>query len=412
MALSEAEAAAAMDAATSDLKFMMDRQGVPVDLQAKIYNAGALSIAQFACLFKDTEDIRATLKSELGVEQVTLASKAVASKLLVVWQRAKARSEKLAELEGERELRREPKPLQANDFHSMKAAFEAKFWELENKSVPARTYVEKVQEMVEENDLRAELLSEVMHWDDAEPDVRVAVWDNAGNVKSVRSSLSVPLPRDSEELRARIEILGNAWMFVAFQQPNCPFLKGLHPQIFNEYLKYVLGPNVAKLTSKDEGGHVVSTPSWALVLSYEQEIRREALRLVFKGHNLEDPVVKERNFTTPLQLTVRKRSAPEPQAKPAKEVKLTKAEKKPQMQDRGVGKGSAKKGSRAAPCAPKTSDGRNICFSYNRAQMWVATPVVAGSSTCAGFASPRATPCTSARRRAVGTTSDSRPRRP
>lgn len=48
-----------MEAATPDLMFMMDRQGVSGDIQANIYSAGARSIAQFAFLFKDTGRPRA-----------------------------------------------------------------------------------------------------------------------------------------------------------------------------------------------------------------------------------------------------------------------------------------------------------------------------------------------------------------
>ena len=63
---------------------------------------------------------------------------------------------------------------------------------------------------------------------------------------------------------------------------------------------------------------MVSSPAWALIVSYEHAIRCKALTLVKKGATLkgalrtawEDPITKERYFTTPLCLDAnRKRPA-------------------------------------------------------------------------------------------------------
>lgn len=215
------EQTTAMQAASSDLKFLMDRQGVPIEIQGKVFHAGITSVAQFGALFCDVDDVRKMLREELDVPQNPLASKVVASNVVVVWQRARPAPTNWPSWKGQCELRREPNPLPATDFQAMKAAFEARFWELLSSAVPARAYVEKVQEMVEKNDLRAEALTEVLHFDDVEPGIMVAKWDTDGVIKAIKPSSSVPLPRDPEELRSRLEVFGNAWQFVAFQQPHC-----------------------------------------------------------------------------------------------------------------------------------------------------------------------------------------------
>lgn len=69
--------------------------------------------------------------------------------------------------------------------------------------------------MVERDDLRAELLSDVVLWDDMEPDVHVAARDNTRDVKGLRSSFCIPLARDLKELRTRIDVLRNACTRVA-----------------------------------------------------------------------------------------------------------------------------------------------------------------------------------------------------
>ena len=43
------------------------------------------------------------------------------------------------------------------------------------------------------------------------------------------------------------------------------------------HTKYILGPNVKGMESKDLKGAVVKTPSWELILHYNQEILKKQL---------------------------------------------------------------------------------------------------------------------------------------
>ena len=47
-----------MAAAMPDLKFLLDREGVAAEVQAKIYEAGILNMRQFAAFASDAEDLR------------------------------------------------------------------------------------------------------------------------------------------------------------------------------------------------------------------------------------------------------------------------------------------------------------------------------------------------------------------
>ena len=87
-------------------------------------------------------------------------------------------------------------------------------------------------------------------------------------------------------------------------------LKDLTPQTWQSHLDYILGDFVFKLAARDAQGNIFASPSWNLVLAYEQAIRAQAFKLILAGERLhkalakarEDPVVKERFFTTPLGL--------------------------------------------------------------------------------------------------------------
>jgi len=297
------------------------------------------------------------------------------SKIVVAWESAKGRATKMTEIEADSEVREQAKPIRVTDFKAMRDAYQDKWWKLEPKQVPAKQYLEKISEGVERAEPKAEPLTEVLNYEEAETDVLKAVWDSAGNLKAIKSSNTIPLPHSAEELRARITLLGRAWAFVGFQQTNCDYLKGVTPQLWQEYLDYLLGEHVWGLKAKDENGLESCAPPWSLLLSYEHAVRKKAMRLVVDGMALgqamrqawADPVTKERYFTTPLALTAipRKRPAVEDSGDPYKYFKGDKGKGK------GKGKGKPTKGKGRAKgvtrtgIAHKTPDGRNICFKYN-----------------------------------------------
>jgi hypothetical protein len=77
-----------------------------------------------------------------------IASRVKVSKIIVAWDSARARSTKQSEIEGEREARKVPKDLGASDYQAIRATYEARFWELEDKRNPGKSYLEKREERV------------------------------------------------------------------------------------------------------------------------------------------------------------------------------------------------------------------------------------------------------------------------
>ena len=184
---------------------------------------------------------------------------------------------------------------------------------LDEAKVPSKSFLEKKLDSVEKGDLKAEKLSDVTNVnEDDGTDLLQTVWDPSGNLAAVKRAAKCDLPKNPEELRFRMTLLGTAWAFVGFHQSNRDYLKGLTHQTWQEYLDYLLGRNVWQLCAKGIGGLALSTSPWDLIISYEHEIRVQAYRLVQRGLFLaealkkswEDPVLKERCFTTPLALSV------------------------------------------------------------------------------------------------------------
>ena len=129
----------------------------------------------------------------------------------------------------------------STDYTAMKLAYEAKWWKLDDSLIPHRLYVENLLETVDKTDLVAEPLSEVLCMEDKVADWLCTAWDSKGLLPAMKAPTTVPLPGDSEDLRARLAVLGNAWMFAGMQQSNRTYLKGLTPQLFVDYASYLLG---------------------------------------------------------------------------------------------------------------------------------------------------------------------------
>ena len=220
-------------------------------------------------------------------------------------------------------------------------------------------------------------MTEVVNCLKGEVDVLKAVWDVGGSLKAIKTSPSIALPRDPEELRQRIMLLGRAWAFVALGQPNCKYLQGNAPQLWNEYLDYLLGPYVHKLYARDAYGAVSSEPPWNLLPLCKLETRRKMVDLMAKGSSIDialpaaykDSLIKERYFITPLALGSALRRPTPPPYNPVNPSNRQLKQERLRMKGGGKGKGKGGKG-RKRPlerdrCAPATPDGKRICFGFN-----------------------------------------------
>jgi hypothetical protein len=244
--------------------------------------------------------------------------------------------------------------------------------------------LERKLDEIEKDDLRAESLEEVVSVDEDDPDMLRTEWKPDGQLRAVRIGTKVSLPKGPEELRKRLALLGTTLIYAGYQQVHKHYLKGLNPQVFVEYVEYLLGDFVWKLASRGAGGNIISTPSWALLLSYELAVRKAMVKLVTQGKTvkealkcaMEDPVTKERFFTTPLciEASLGKRPAPAEwsysEAASPSQGQPTKGggNSKKNAKGKGKGGGKNKKGQRRGSekkCASKTPEGANICFKFN-----------------------------------------------
>ena len=226
--------------------------------------------------------------------------------------------------------------------------------------------------MIEKDDLRAELLTEVLSARDDGDDTLRPVWDANMNLKAIKVSSKVPLPANAEQLRRRLSIMGAAWYFVAASHSSRAYLREMDVHVWTEYANHLLGRFVLGIMGGEDGAPVHAA-DWEVVLNYEQEVRREMVVRMQAGTPLAvairgawaDPIVKDRYLVTALQRrTLRvKRSGGEDTPPPPKRPRGQPKDKK----GKGKGKDKEKKDSlrATAGCASVTPDGNKVCYAFN-----------------------------------------------
>jgi hypothetical protein len=375
--LTEDETEAAMKAAAADLRFLMDKEEVPRVAQAALFHLGLTSSARYASAVKDAEDMKTFVNQALNVDfSANIPSRLLVTKLIVVWKQASVRVDKKAEADAEADASRMRKTLEVTDFQAMRSGFFTRWWELDEGLIPSRFYLEKKLEDLESNEPRAELLTAVVSYNEEDQEAVAPVYDkNAGTFKFKRDSCQVPLPNNPEQLRRRIKILGHAHMFLGLKFTNREWIQGLTPQVFEDYLTYLLGEHVYGMTAKDHEGRIVSSPAWHHVLGYELAIRKGMVRLITHKNKTmkaaleeacKDSTIKERFFTTPVAHA----ALHSPEAREERPAKVLRTEDKGGGKgggkgDRSGGKGGEKGTGKKQKCPAASPSGEKICFRFN-----------------------------------------------
>ena len=366
--LSAEEKAAALKKGGADLKFLFGRNDISEDVMAVWFHVGVTTLEKFGNIAKDEGDLLKVLKDHIGVDpDATLEQRVQAASLTCAWSNARTRIQRSAEVEAELDSNEWRKPVVSSEWLAMKAGLEGAVGPLDDTVMPSKEYVEKKLQELESGDYRAEDLTEVVSRDQTNPDTLVPQWDSKGNLTVRRGATTVKEPETPEGLRKRLTVVRNAYQMIALKHTHRKELQGDYVRTFEDYKDYLLGDHVLGLNARDSEGLVIAAPPFKLVLSYEKAIRKDAsrrmnqegatflnaLKLAWKC-----PTTKERHFTTPLALHV-KRPAP-----PWRNQDMPPPPKKAKAEAKGGAKGTAK--AKALPgCATHTKEGQPVCYRFN-----------------------------------------------
>jgi hypothetical protein len=280
-----------------------------------------------------------------------------------------------------------PRPVTSNEHAAMLKAYEVRYGRLESGETPGKHYLGVKAEEIEDNEPKAESLKEVSSKDDGEDDFLLSEVGKDGNLKVRKGVRDGKMPADPEELRSKLKLVANCWLFLRTKHSNREWLADLDDKVFIRYADHLLGKfvNGATVTSLDGGSAV--RPPWALVLSYEYEMRKWAYEQVVREQvTLAEAIksatknteLKEKYFVTPYTLGVQQGGTTGAKRLPEAAASDHAGAWGKKWGRKGKGSGGGKKGGgRGGSKDPKakkgsgkgkhsrTPDGRAICYKHN-----------------------------------------------
>jgi hypothetical protein len=309
------------------------------------------------------------------------------SQVCAAWGRAREFVSKDTTLRAEAKVLGQPRPLGTTEKTAMRRMLETKWGKSVKTDLPSTAYLAEKLEECEQDEPGASPLDEISSVEDKEVPVISSDLNIMGAVIITKKRGRHSMPTDPESYRAKMKIEANLWLMMALKFPNRPWLSGLAPSDFLNFVDYILSKKVNGL----EISGIAVYPTWNITLGYELAIRQKAFELVKEdGHTFKaalvavtkDTELKELHFTTPIAIGSRRSATAPPPGPPRppgppglpgdkkkrklEAFKLKQAEKaaRGEMGKGTKGKGKGKEGGKSE-LAVKTPDGREICFAFN-----------------------------------------------
>lgn len=296
-----------------DLQGLLDSRKVHRQVQGELSKIGVDNVAMLSAVATDRDSLQALAKDSLGLD-VAAGGDAVIrfAQLFLAWQAATKRVKVQDEMDAEASAQKDPKTVPVQELQGLKNAFEANFYKLKETETPAKVSLEDIFEQVDAGELRPMALRHFgSKADDEEAEIGNLQLGKAGQVKIRKSRVETAAPGTLEELRAKVVLMANHFLFVKFRYPNKEAYKSLNPFTFLDYLGYLTGKHVAQMETQTVDGVTLHKPSVKLLLNYEYQMRKEVIDKVNEGDHMADAFkevtknsdIRERHFSTPLAVS-------------------------------------------------------------------------------------------------------------
>ena len=218
------ELAAQVDAALShQLKYFLAKADVPLKDQAKLAKFGVKTVQSFAMLEDTKKDVRAMLKDTIQIEDAL-----VIGLLVSVWKTCLDFEEKESEAVAVSHAQGIFHNISPVEHTQLRVGYEALIGEkLPKDEVPSKAMLSAVLDNMHVGDPRPTPLDEVANAQEPEVVTETTNTDLQGYTRVVRKRVKGTMPRQQEELRAKMQVEAHAWCMVALKFPNIAWLKDI-----------------------------------------------------------------------------------------------------------------------------------------------------------------------------------------
>ncbi len=285
---------------------LLESKKVRMEVRAVAGHLGLVRLATFAHLETDEMKFRELLKEEFGLDGGEgMRARIDIAALVESWRTARQRIQVADEAAAEARAHGRPLEVMAPQANSLRKAHGLQYGKVEDSEFPSRDYLAWRFAQFEENEYRAEPLTDVVNMvaagDDRGDPSYTMLLTTAGKVAGVRQRVKVDLPQNPEQLRRAYRLMATHWEVVRQVFPDRPNIAHSSSSTWEKLVTFLLGPKVWEYKSR----HGVGI-SWAGLLEYEFQIRKHAMTMMTDdGASLDDalrtawrdPTLENRFFT-------------------------------------------------------------------------------------------------------------------
>jgi len=315
-----------------DLSYLFDELDIPEKVQANLAERDIRKLGVFAKVEPTEEAFRNWLKEDLELNPAaSAADRVTVAKLAEAWEAARQRAVTTRKLEAEARVVGQSREMLKGTHLALRRACARTLGTVEDRRCPGRAYLEARLEQLDDGELEAELLSKVTTVALEQESVATNAGAGVdirkdGVLHVVKGKRTAPLPMNPEQYRAVMRVMALHWEMVHLKGAGRAVLKDYTIGVFDRHVDYILGDQCLLIA---EANPTMSCgPSWDLLMKYELEVRRYAIKKVNEsGATLAEGMEQARAsmehrtnyFVTPLAMPGARVIGPRTLALPAPE---------------------------------------------------------------------------------------------
>ena len=269
---------------------LLQNNGIKDDIMDTLGNNEVVALNVFACLATSKEAFRELLeRPPLSLKGDNMPGVVQQAKLIAAWEAANTTKEVEMKHTSERLVQNMPPQLDPGDLENAVKIFQKTEHELTKFTTPSKALFEALQGQIE-GYFAVIPLTMVTSLDnqDTNQTSTYGLDITQGLLRATAAKpYAIPLPKNAESYRARLELLGTAWCFAKAKNPSKAQLRTISPRLFDAYVKWLFGPRVWGMTTNDEHGNVVATPHIGQVIAFDYQIRKRVADSMNSGVDME-----------------------------------------------------------------------------------------------------------------------------
>jgi len=298
-----------------DLSYLWDELEIPENVQANLAEREIRKLGVFAKVEPTEDAFREWLRADLGLNPAaSVGERVTVAKLAEAWEAARQRATTTRKMDAEARVSGQSREMLKGVHLSLRRACARAHGPVEDRRCPGRAYLESRLEQLDDGEIEAEPLSKVTTVALEQESVSTAPGSGIdvrkdGILHVVKGKRTAPLPTGPEQFRAVMRVMGLHWEMVHLKGAGRAVLRDYTVQVFERHVDYLLGDMC--LLIGEANPTMACGPTWDLLMKYELELRKFAVRRVNEGgRTLAEAMEEARNsiehrtsyFITPLAM--------------------------------------------------------------------------------------------------------------